>query len=725
MQRHIIILSCFMFFDAMASSPQAIQINQPHHLVNPSNKKLSAASPYSFQQVQRLRREGKLAQAKTLAKAYLQQHPTDGDMLFVLGLIYYQERNFNEASSCFSRVLAKTPTYMDARIALIRIKILNKKFQEASNLIVVGLYQNPKQQELIELKATIIQEVSILSAKGLLKKHPGEAARRAVAITKQPIAVTKHAVAIAKQPIAVTKHAVAIAKQPIGVTKHAVAITKRVAEVKKPPATSLAEIKTLRAQGKLNIAKEKSLQNLKINPKDLDSELLLGLIYLQLKDYPQARVRLRAVLIQKPDYLDARIGLIKLNLVQKRVKEAGDLIRQGMATNPHNYQPLLLLKKQLAYLTTPQKAKRAYSARQAPKVDKLAQAKSYIAQKKYNEAKIILQNLVAQYPNNSEYHIALANFYLDRHNDMKALSVIRRGLKSNPYNADLLIKQGMIHDTLRQYSLAARSYQQAKKSSPKDKKIGGLLADINSISPRYAYGLNEIGISSDNAYVSDLHSVWDWSSIYYSRDTIYGVATAKVNYASRLQQKAPQYELDFSPRFNRNIYADLSVAFASKPAIFPDVATSGEAYVNIPKFFELSGGAKYAKIAQTFFVTYTSSISFYPSSYWFNFRPYYFVPKGHKNTSLLYTVKARKYFGGTLDHYFGIGAGSGKSPDLADLLTVNFIVIQNNYINASYGFPIFNHHVITELGAGYQRWKYPSNLVRNLYDGSVAFKYRF
>lgn len=651
--------------------------------MNLSNKNQLAASPYSFQQVQRLRKEGKLAQAKTLAKAYLQQHPNDGDMLFVLGLIYYQERNLNEASTCFSRVLAKTPTYMDARIALIRIKILHKKFQEASNLIVIGLYQNPKQQELIELKATIIQEVSILSAKDLLKKQPVEA------------------------------------------TKYAVAITKQVTAVKKTQATSLAEIKALRAQGKLSLAKAKALQNLKINPKDLDSELLLGLIYFQLKDYPQARVRLRAVLIQKPDYLDARVGLIKLNLVQRKFKEAQDLIKQGMATNPRNDQPLLLLKKQLAGLSRPQKTKRFHPTRSAPKVDKLVQTKSYIVQKKYNEAKIILQNLVAQYPHNSEYRIALANFYLDQQNDMKALSVIRSGLKSNPSNADLLNKEGMIHETLRQYSLAARAYQQAKKVSPKDKKIDGLLTNINSISPHYAYGLNEIGISTDNAYVSDVHSVWDWSSIYYSRDTIYGVATARINYASRLHQSTPQYELDFSPRFNRNIYADLSVAFASKPAIFPDVATSGEVYVNIPKFFELSGGTKYAKIAQTFFVTYTSSISFYPQSYWFNFRPYYFVPKGHKNTSILYTLKGRKYFGGNLDHYFGVGVGSGKSPDLADLLTVNFIVIQNNYINASYGFPIFNHHVITELQAGYQRWKYPTNLVRNLYDGSVAFKYRF
>ena len=307
----------------------------------------------------------------------------------------------------------------------------------------------------------------------------------------------------------------------------------------------------------------------------------------------------------------------------------------------------------------------------------------------------------------------------------KVKNLLEEGLKNNPYNTELLIEEGSIHNALRQYPLAAHAYQQAKKTSPNDKRIDGLLSEIDHISPHYSYGLNEIGMSTDNAYVSDVHSIWDWSSIYYSRDTAYGVATARLNYAFRLHQGTPQYEFDFSPRFNRNIYADLSIAFAKQPAIFPDFSTYGEAYVNIPQFFELSGGAKYAKIAQTFYASYTGSINFYPKGYWISFRPIYFVPKGRVNTSLLYTARARKYLGDTLDSYIGIGVGSGQSPDLADLLSVSFIVIKNNFINASYGFPIFNHQVLVELGAGYQRWQYPTNLIRNLYDGSITFKYRF
>ena len=103
---------------------------------------------------------------------------------------------------------------------------------------------------------------------------------------------------------------------------------------------------------------------------------------------------------------------------------------------------------------------------------------------------------------------------------------------------------------------------------------------------------------------------------------------------------------------------------------------------------------------------------------------YFFAPKDHSKNSILYTGVIRRYFD-TVDHFLSLGLGSGHSPDLSDLLTVNFIVIRNNYVTLTYEFPIINHHYIVDLGAGYQRWQYPSNLVRNLYNGSVGIKYRF
>nr|MBA2653201.1 YaiO family outer membrane beta-barrel protein [Tatlockia sp.] len=218
---------------------------------------------------------------------------------------------------------------------------------------------------------------------------------------------------------------------------------------------------------------------------------------------------------------------------------------------------------------------------------------------------------------------------------------------------------------------------------------------------------------------------------HYSRDTNYGRATAKVNYASRIKKTASQLELNFSPRFNRNIYADLMASYANKPELFPNYAVSTEGYINFPRLFEVSGGGKYARIQDTFLYTWTSSLNFYPGKYWLSFRPYYFVPQAvspktqkRSETSVLYTTKIRRYFA-TDDHYIGIGAGRGRSPDLADLLSVDFIVIKNNFVNIDYNFPILKYHIIANLGVGYQRWRYPSGLLRELYNGSISFKHRF
>lgn len=501
-----------------------------------------------------------------------------------------------------------------------------------------------------------------------------------------------------------------------------------------PSAQTLKEVKALKAQGDLTAAKEKALAYLAKSPNDQDIALLLGLIYLQEKNYTAAAARLTPVLNQTPHYVDARVGLIRIKIAQKDTAAATELLNEGLKITPQDEQ-LLALKKQL---TTPKATLAKSGTRKktiptttakmpkkpviSPQMRDFNQAKTLLAQKNYQAAQRILTRLTTQYPTNSAYRIALADSYLAKGNTMNALLLIRSGLACNPNNADLLVKAGEIHRLLGEYALADQAYYCLMPAAPKQAQ--GLLAEVDEISPRYRYGVNEVGMYSNNAYVNDLHSIWDYSSLHYSHDTLFGRATGRINYASRQQQNAAQYELNILPRFNRNIYFDVTGAFANEPALFPDVTAASEVYVNFPRFFELSGGAKYAKIAQTYFNTYTGSFNLYPGYYWVSLRPYYFIPKDRHKHSFLMTAKMRRYFI-TDDHYIGFTVGTGRSPDLADLLTVNFIVIRNNFINANYTFPLCHHRLLVDLGLGYQRWQYPSNLIRNLYDGTVGLRYRF
>lgn len=692
MDRFLITVLCFaLSIKAFANLPLEILPSWAENLSDQSSLSSQSSLPplrisplITLQSIQLLRKAGKLQEAKRSAEQYLKQYPDDVDVILILGLIYAQEENTTEAEKCFNKVLQKMPQYMDARIALIRLKIKNKQLLEASRLIKIGLWQDPKRPELIQFNKVLYQkENSNIKEIPTLKETDNN--------------------------------------------------NTKIKPETKPDNSSnssiLADIQTLRKEGHLELAKEKALNYLSTNPDDPDISLLLGLIYLQQKNYLQAETYFSIVLKHTPNYLDARLGFIRAKIATNDFTGAKLLLEQGLKLTPANPE-LEQLAKNLSYLTSEKavtniKHKKIMARPVILSMEEryLKQANYYLQQQQFSKSEAIFIALVARYPTNIKFLLALVDFYLSRHNDMAALILIRERLVNEP-STELFIKKGEIHTLLHQYALAVRSYRQAMALGLDNKKGEGLIAEVQEISPRSVYGVNEIGVWTDNSYVSDVHSIWDYSTLYYKRDTDFGSAVAKINYASRLHNNANQYEIDFSPRFNRNVYMDLATAYSNKPEIFPNFMMAAEGYVNIPNFFELSAGGKYSKIKQTYFATYTSSLNLYPGNYWISFRPYYFVPRNSALSSLLYTANVRRYLSND-DHFIGIGFGTGHSPDLADLLTTNFFIIKNSFVNMSYEFPILNHRIIVDLNAGYQRWQYPSDLVRNLYNGAIGLKYRF
>ena len=513
--------------------------------------------------------------------------------------------------------------------------------------------------------------------------------------------------------------------------------------------SELRAIQELRKKGSITAAQERANKYLNAHPNDVDVRFLLGLMQLQQQNYLQAENNLTMVLNKYPHYSEARIGLIQLKINEKKYVEAKQLIQQGLILNSHNQnKELFSLRKKIDYLengpqehsgpiaSTEKKSKlyskspllRKYKVGATKSTAKsyelnLRQAKQYEKEGKYQQQYFLLSNTVKNNPHTTEYRLALANYYLAHNAQLSAMTVVSDGLRQEPNNIALLVKKAEIQMALYEYPQAALALRQALTNNPQDKNAKVYLDEIIEINPPFNYGVNEIGFFTDNAYVTDLHSIWDYSTFYYTRDIDSGRIGGRVNYASRRGLDAPQFEFDYAPRLSTNLYLDLAAAISNQPALFPDRMVRGEAYYKLAQAWEVSAGGQYSRVASTYFSTYTSSVNLYTGNYWLSFRPYYFVPKTH-DTSLLYTGTIRRYFA-TLDHFIGVNFGSGTSPDIADLLTVNFIVIKNSFVNVNYEFPIFNHKLVLDVGAGYQRWKYPSTLIRNLYDAKLGIKYRF
>lgn len=351
----------------------------------------------------------------------------------------------------------------------------------------------------------------------------------------------------------------------------------------------------------------------------------------------------------------------------------------------------------------------------------------YMREENYAQAKREFYRILEKYPKYIDAWVFLSDIELKGDNTTCALAIVHTGLRQKKDDPFLMIQKAKILFSLRQYAQAAVLAREVKaKNSCNEeavKQANNILKNVKDVNPRYLHGLNQIGIWSENDHVSDLRTWWDYSGVYYTRDTYLGRIAANVNYANRFGVDARQAAFEFSPILHKYFYMDLIVARANDPLIFPDYVFGAEAYFVPPHFIEMSLGAKYSQIKQTYFTNYTGSLSKTIGNYWFSFRPYFYVPKTGA-TSTLSTGTIRRYFG-TDDYYLGVTIGGGRSPDLADLETVGFITIKNNFVVGNFEFPLFDHRLIVDLSGNFQRWEYPSGLVRKLTGGLLGLKYRF
>lgn len=231
----------------------------------------------------------------------------------------------------------------------------------------------------------------------------------------------------------------------------------------------------------------------------------------------------------------------------------------------------------------------------------------------------------------------------------------------------------------------------------------------------------EITASSINASVNEPDQVWDFSSLYLYRKNDYGTFGGIINYASRLNKTATQGMAVLMPKVNDDIWLDLRYGYANTPELIPDQTYKFEVYKNISKTVVVSFGDTYKRITSTYFNTYTLSIGKYWGYYYFAFRPYYFVPKAGPR-SALFRFEAKRYWDNP-DKNFGFAFATGTSPDLFDLLTVQFFKVQNNIFLVEGQQPL-NDAWSFLYGAGYETQLFPSGFIRRLPFINLGIKAR-
>lgn len=220
----------------------------------------------------------------------------------------------------------------------------------------------------------------------------------------------------------------------------------------------------------------------------------------------------------------------------------------------------------------------------------------------------------------------------------------------------------------------------------------------------------EIGNNKNSVRISNSFEVFDIlfdpfisSSLEYKRETKYGSILPRVNYSNRFDTNGLQYEIDLYPKVSKTFYGYLNYGF-SDASIFPKHRAGAELYANLPKAMEASLGVRYIDFRNSDATILTGSVGLYRGNYYFSLRPY-FSPRPDGSANFSGTFLMRKYLK-SADHYWGINAGYGISPELRQfrvdgaLLAQTLLYVESQQLNLEYQFTGkgANHVYRTNLG---------------------------
>ncbi|MCX7117747.1 MAG: YaiO family outer membrane beta-barrel protein [Legionellales bacterium] len=344
-------------------------------------------------------------------------------------------------------------------------------------------------------------------------------------------------------------------------------------------------------------------------------------------------------------------------------------------------------------------------------------AQMYVGSQDLLKAREDLLTVLRQSPGDVDASLVLLNLDIERHFLKEALDVVNFALIFHPLDPDLLKKRADVANLMAPPVVVLRAPKVVVYPTVFKREV------IHKPVAEVTY-LNEVGLYQQQYYISDVKRMWDYSTLYYGRQTSLGKVYGKMNYSNRVGKQAVQGEFEAYPKINNYLYLDVDFAYANQPNLFPGQVYGLEAYVSVPKTVDFSAGAKYNIVDNRHeFTVYTASLSKLFRQNFVTFRPYYFVP-GVGAASVLYTLNLRHIVLDP-DYYFGCVLGYGNSPDLANLETVGFIVVRNKIVNPYVNFPLLHNRLIVNLGFLYQNQLFPRQHVRDWTGGTIGLRWRY
>ncbi len=176
---------------------------------------------------------------------------------------------------------------------------------------------------------------------------------------------------------------------------------------------------------------------LRLDPRDAETVIHLGNLYVGLKRYSDAETKFRAALELEPKSPQALLGLAQSLDAQKK-PEAAAAYRDYLAVQPDTpgaeSRAIHLLIEQKQYDAALAELDRA-DAGKPPTLDSLrSRADIQIAQKKWDDSIVTLRKAIALTPNDAELHGGLGRVYLQKRDFASAEKELKAALQLDKNN---------------------------------------------------------------------------------------------------------------------------------------------------------------------------------------------------------------------------------------------------------------------------------------------------
>jgi tetratricopeptide (TPR) repeat protein len=347
-------------------------------------------------------------------------------------------------------MVQKTPDYIPAWTALIKMTAVEKKYDDCAALLGKLLARDPQNFDALLMNSQIkltqgkTAEATV-DLERMAKNYPQAppvhyqlaVAYLAGGDSDDAIASLKRAVALnADFPEAILLLAGLQIKT--GDVDPAIALLKPL--IQQHP--QIAQAQSLladadRARGNFDDALGIYRQLTAAYPKDAQIPLLMGMTFLQQTNHDEARKAFTRALELAPDSFTAVEQLVDLDLMEKQYAAALQLVQPQLEKYPKLAGP------------------------------KILQAQIFMAQGDAPQAEAALLKAAALQPDGATAHMLLARLYIGSKQNQKALAELQIAATKNTNDVTPLLMMGMIHNDAQEYPAARDAYEKLLAINPK------------------------------------------------------------------------------------------------------------------------------------------------------------------------------------------------------------------------------------------------------------------